>query len=41
MQAVFDFVKSLGTDPAMDDSATIIKDFDHQGINCELKNDGR
>jgi flagellar M-ring protein FliF len=31
----------LFTDLAMEDSATIIKDFDRQGINHELKNDGR
>jgi hypothetical protein len=41
MQSIFDFVKSLGTDPAMDDRAKIIKDLDRQGINYELKNDGR
>jgi flagellar M-ring protein FliF len=31
----------LFTDLAMDDSATIIKDLDRQGINYGLKNDGR
>ena len=31
----------LFTELAMEDSATIINDFDRQGINHDLKNDGR